>query len=321
MRSPEPTWEGTRKMSSIRMVRIVVLVSLCIVFIVIALNVAFWSLRKELPKPLPPDMSRCTRIEVQYWPSVLGYPVWSNDAEKNLLTSEEAQHIEMLLRYAMDDPGSISTFAHKVAAGSYAGVQSGAVSTKTVAVVLGHFNGKPPLSLMVYGDCLLVNEDKQMFSYSEPLSMFTKVTSQVQSSRLLPQSELRIRCARNLNYLYAGVRGFAEDVVYPSSSKWCDTIVERYVHRGDTEKQVRKALECPAISRGGCNYAMNRSCNVESPEDTVLLFETEEGWNQHGGAELFTFDNHDPKGGCVLLNDGTVRFIRTEEDLKQLRWK
>ena len=52
--------------------------------------------------------------------------------------------------------------------------------------------------------------------------------------------------------------------------------------------------------------------------------------------DLFTFDNHDPKrlapivlpspqrssgGGCVLLNDGTVKFIRTEEELHALRWK
>jgi len=64
--------------------------------------------------------------------------------------------------------------------------------------------------------------------------------------------------------------------------------------------------------------------------------------------EFFTFDNHDPKGnapvvlsspaatvsvfaenmgvrdsggGCVLLNDGTVKFIRTEEEIQKLRWK
>jgi hypothetical protein len=41
--------------------------------------------------------------------------------------------------------------------------------------------------------------------------------------------------------------------------------------------------------------------------------------SEHGGPELFTFDNH--KGGPVLLNDGTVKFIRTEEELQQLRWK
>jgi hypothetical protein len=53
----------------------------------------------------------------------------------------------------------------------------------------------------------------------------------------------------------------------------------------------------------------------------VLLFETKAGWNQHGGPELFTFENHHPRGGCVLLNDGTVRFIRTRAELRQLRWK
>jgi hypothetical protein len=66
---------------------------------------------------------------------------------------------------------------------------------------------------------------------------------------------------------------------------------------------------------------MNPNCKPDSPPDMVLLFETKAGWNQHGGLELFTFDNHDPKGGCVLLNDGTVKFIRTPEQLQQLRWK
>ena len=68
-------------------------------------------------------------------------------------------------------------------------------------------------------------------------------------------------------------------------------------------------------------YAMNPNCRKDSSPDTVFLFESKPGWNQHGGPELFTFDNHDPKGGLVLLNDGTVKFIRTEEELKQLRWK
>jgi hypothetical protein len=69
------------------------------------------------------------------------------------------------------------------------------------------------------------------------------------------------------------------------------------------------------------DYAMNSNCREGSPDDMVFLFESQPGWNQHGGPELFTFDNHDPKGGCVLLNDGTVKFIRTKEELYQLQWK
>lgn len=69
------------------------------------------------------------------------------------------------------------------------------------------------------------------------------------------------------------------------------------------------------------HYAMNPKREPNSPGDMVLLFETKAGWNQYGGPELFTFDNHDPKGGCVLLNDGKVKFIRTEDELHALRWK
>ena len=69
------------------------------------------------------------------------------------------------------------------------------------------------------------------------------------------------------------------------------------------------------------HYAINPNCKPDSPSDLVLLFETKAGWNQHGGPELFTFDNHDPRGGCVMLNDGTIKFIRTKEELQQFRWK
>ena len=82
-----------------------------------------------------------------------------------------------------------------------------------------------------------------------------------------------------------------------------------------------RRFQCPAAGEGKCHYAANPNCILDSPADTVFLFETKAGWNQHGGAELFTFDHHDPKGGCVLLNDGTAKFIRTREELQQLRWK
>jgi hypothetical protein len=85
---------------------------------------------------------------------------------------------------------------------------------------------------------------------------------------------------------------------------------------------VREAsAPSPPVDTWISDYAMNPNCQGDSPKDMVLLFESKPGWNQHGGPELFTFDNHDPKGGLVLLNDGTLKFIRTEEELKQLRWK
>ena len=84
---------------------------------------------------------------------------------------------------------------------------------------------------------------------------------------------------------------------------------------------IARTHKCPGEKSGKCHYAMNPICKPDSPGDMVLLFETKAGWNQHGGPELFTFHNHDPKGGCVLLNDGTVKFIRTKTELHSLLWK
>ena len=113
------------------------------------------------------------------------------------------------------------------------------------------------------------------------------------------------------------------DLVYPVPRTWCDALEWAWVGSGKGEWHDRKMKThvCPAIGEGRSTYAMNPNCKYDSAADMVLLFETKAGWNQHGGPELFTFDNHDPKGGCVLLNDGTVKFIRTKEELQQLRWK
>ena len=106
---------------------------------------------------------------------------------------------------------------------------------------------------------------------------------------------------------------------YPAPAEWCDSITR--IYGKGWEMLGRRLFVCPSAGEGKSHYAMNPKCRSDSLPDTVLLFETRPGWNQHGGPELFTFDNHDPKGGLVLLNDGTVKFIRTEVELKQLRWK
>jgi len=110
---------------------------------------------------------------------------------------------------------------------------------------------------------------------------------------------------------------------YLDPAKWCDQIfMPREPDRLPTViKKMADQFKCPGARGGECDYAMNPSCRRDSAPDVVLLFESKIGWNQHGGPELFMFDNHDPKGGCVLLNDGTVRFVHTEQELKQFRWK
>jgi prepilin-type processing-associated H-X9-DG protein len=51
----------------------------------------------------------------------------------------------------------------------------------------------------------------------------------------------------------------------------------------------------------------------------VLLFETNNGWNQSGGLELLTTENHRGEGCNVVFCDGHVEFIQAE-DIDKLRW-
>jgi len=100
---------------------------------------------------------------------------------------------------------------------------------------------------------------------------------------------------------------------YPDPEKWCDILLQFAL-------VTEKDFVCPSAGQGRCHYAMNPNCEPNSPSDMVLLFETKDGWNQFGGPELLTFENHKGKGCNILFNDSHVEFV-TPEQLGELKWK
>jgi prepilin-type processing-associated H-X9-DG protein len=134
----------------------------------------------------------------------------------------------------------------------------------------------------------------------------------------------RMVCATNLSGLGKAMLIYANDYndIFPTTSKWCDLLVEY-------QNVSKQTFACPAALTkyrsvrfiDQCNYAMNK--NVEklgenAPPDMVLLFESQPGWNQSGGPEILTTDNH--YEGCnIAFVDGHVEFAKTK-DLKNLRW-
>jgi hypothetical protein len=125
-------------------------------------------------------------------------------------------------------------------------------------------------------------------------------------------------CSTNLKTLGVAIQFYAReyDNKYPIADKWCDVLLQR----GDAREEM---FICKGAFKKGnkkpCHYAMNPNCEPNSPGDIVLLFETKGGWNQSGGPELLTLENHKGEVCCVLLNDGQVQFVRTEL-LGQLKW-
>ena len=134
----------------------------------------------------------------------------------------------------------------------------------------------------------------------------------------------RIRCAENLMMLGKTMIIYACDYddKYPTADKWCDLLIE---YTDVTKKQFR----CPGNRKERCSYAINPNVSAVTHPDMVVLFETKGGWNQFGGPEILTLENHEGQGCNILFNDGTVRFVKPEEtlgfvkpvELGALKWK
>ena len=144
-------------------------------------------------------------------------------------------------------------------------------------------------------------------------------------------SALRLPIGSNLHQLGKAMLLYSNDNngCYPEPNRWCDLLLEH--GEVDVENFVcpsielvlrwplrsGKLLSWPSPKRGRCHFAMNPNCEPNSPPDTVLLFETKEGWNQFGGPELLTTQRHDGDGYNILHNDSQVNF---EKSIAELNW-
>ncbi len=260
------------------------------------------------------DLGVCTSVRISYDPSMLAYFLPYSD-QQDLLDSAEKQYLRSSKTVLVDDKKSVNDFARQIANGELCGLTAEGAK----AHVTCYRADSTAISFDVYGDAV-ISSDMRPFYYA---GFDTDGVPNLE--RLTPEIRpfiLRVQCAQNLDRLRLRFRFYTRDTrQYPSPAEWCDVIVRDWRARGYVDEYIFGPFMCPSASEGKCHYAMNPACEPNSSADTVLLFETKAGWNQCGGPELFTFDNHDPKGGLVLLNDGEVKFIRTEEELKQLRWK
>ena len=280
--------------------------------------------------PKPPDLSACTRIEVHYIIGALDYFIPDAGTQKSLLSEDERRYVKSFDTWMVTDQQLITAFAYEVGQGTYRRNVRGADTPGGVHVAC--YRGSEGIASFTVYRARIVTADQNEFTYS-PWDLAILAPPEIKPL------EARSNCAWNQSKLLFDGLAHRPDRLYPDPNQWCDDIVEFLRSRQFSDASLARTFACPSIHVSSkasdvrailekqkvliwrSDYAMNPHCRKESPGDTVFLFETKVGWNQRGGPELFTFDNHDPRGGCVLLNDGTVKFIRTEEELKQLRWK
>lgn len=277
-----------------------------------------------------PGLHSYEKVEIRYKPSILEF-FFPYKSQQSLLSPDEMAYLKSDRTIVLDNEQDIYTIAHfiphtRADTTVFVGVT---VRYRSHAEVICYSAGTPFLSFSIYNDDRIVIEGKYSISF-KGFSGLRQLTPHIESI------DLRTRCAANLKTHWHRFRSFnmrealrqndpsiRDQTLYPTPSEWCDGILRPYYNSGGVTDGVmtREPHICPSAGKGRNHYAMNPICKPDSPPDMVLLFEARDGWNQHGGPGLFTFHNHYPKGGCVLLNDGTVKFIRTEEELGQLRWE
>ncbi len=278
------------------------------------------------------------KIEIQYKPSILEF-FFPYKSQQRLLSPDEMEYLQSDKTIVVNNKQDIHTIAHFIPhtradttfhPRTDATVRVGLPTRyRTHAEVVCYSEGKPFVSFFICNDNVIVIDGYKLLGF-EGFPSLKKLIPQIQAI------DLRTRCAANLKNHWYRFRFYnmrealrqndpsiRDQTLYPTPSEWCDDILRPYYHSGGITDGVMTPEPhiCPSAGEGKNHYAMNPNCRPDSPADMALLFEAKAGWNQHGGRELFTFDNHDPKGGCVLLNGGTVKFIRTAEELRRLRWE
>jgi hypothetical protein len=125
-------------------------------------------------------------------------------------------------------------------------------------------------------------------------------------------------CSSNIRNIALSLQMYAadNDGRFPPAETWCDSIID-YAKNPD----IFVCSEAPHLPSG---YAFNSalSClalgEVADPSNTVLVFDSDAGWNGHGGPELLPPWPRHSKQDAYALVDGMTSFAaRGEPDVPE----
>jgi hypothetical protein len=130
-------------------------------------------------------------------------------------------------------------------------------------------------------------------------------------------------CQDNMLEIYGAIKDYADNHrgVLPDGPSWCDDLLT-------ATKINAKTFVCPAANvKEQSTYALNKyvagTMLGNLPDDTILFFESAPGWNQMGGIELVTYENHSlvktQYFNAVLANGQVQHWPRNKA--VELRWK
>lgn len=126
-----------------------------------------------------------------------------------------------------------------------------------------------------------------------------------------------VKCMNNIHRLDIAIQSYAADHEgqLPYATNWCDAIQPTV---------PSPVFKCPGTdSSDRCDYAFNSRLSGMDRKDisgqTVVLFETDDQWNAHGGPELMPRKWRHGNACIVAFADGHAEVVSFQR-ISQLRW-
>lgn len=133
------------------------------------------------------------------------------------------------------------------------------------------------------------------------------------------QKAQEINCISNEKQLALAVKMYENDNNdhFPPAATWCDSLKS---YTGGSQN----IFKCPGANPSSrCDYAFNAKLDGldESKADpsTVMIFESDGGWNASGGSDSMISTPRHAHMFVVALVDGSVQQV-SESELNSLRW-
>jgi len=131
-------------------------------------------------------------------------------------------------------------------------------------------------------------------------------------------------CLSNVKNVSLAVQMYLSDYddVFPPAAAWCDTLLE-YVRNEDVYR-------CPEAEELSCAYAFNAALGeamydgLPRAAETILIFESDRGWNAAGGRALLPGEPRHLGGDNYGFADGHARWVGREEVMAGepgMRWR
>jgi hypothetical protein len=125
-------------------------------------------------------------------------------------------------------------------------------------------------------------------------------------------------CVNQVKEICLAVRLYADENEgqCPPALNWCDAILPNL--------PKPESLQCPTRRNQKSGYALNRRVAGRTlssiPPDTVMIFETGNGWNASGGQDDLLPDSPHGRQFVIGFADGSVQQVPADE-LPTLRWE